>query len=248
MSEPQSVFIAGADLPPGRAIARRFSEAGARLALFGSNEAALDDVGAGEESILKLRGDRTSLTEVETAVTRALETHGALDVLVNCAEPPRPAPIEDLDEEAWRHTMDGFLKAAFGLAKFASQTMVSRRGGRIVNLGSSEVLGRPGYTHGAAAAAGLVSLTRTLALELARFSITVNAVVPGVIVWDESEEADAGARAATVPARRPGTPGELADAVHFLASEKAAYITGQVLYVDGGRDLLPALVLEPPDA
>lgn len=252
MSEAQSVLIADADTPGGRAIASRFAGTGARLALCGANEAALErlaaELGGPGSSLLTIRADRRSLAQVEPAVEQVIGAFGAIDALVTCPQPLAPAPIEELEEEQWRDAVDGFLKAAFGFAKFASKRMVERRSGRIVNVGAGEVLGRVRYTHGAAAAAGLLSLTRTLALELARFSVTVNAVIPGVIAWDGSDPGKVSDRTDTVPARRPGNPLEVADAVHFLASEKAAYITGQALYVDGGRDLLPALVLEPPEA
>jgi 3-oxoacyl-[acyl-carrier protein] reductase len=155
-------------------------------------------------------------------------------VLVNNAGISSDGLLPQLDDESWQAVIDTNLSAAFRLTRRTLRPMLREGYGRIVNIAS--VIGRragPGQAHYAASKAGLIGFTRTVAAEVARRSVTVNAVAPGVIETDATAGTAEALRAA-VPARRAGTVEEVAACVRFLASEQASYVTGSVLTVDGG--------------
>ena len=191
--------------------------------------AAIEDAGG---RAVALQGDVAG--QAPDALLGALEEHGPVLGLVNNAGIRADNLAVNLADEDWAAVLDTNLTAAFRLTRRALRPMIRARYGRVVNVAS--VIGpraNPGQANYAAAKAGLIGLTRTVAAEVARRGVTVNAVAPGFIETDMTKDLPEDLLKA-VPARRAGTPDEVASAVRFLASEAAAYVTGSTLYVDGG--------------
>ena len=173
-------------------------------------------------------------------VEQALSDFGRVDILVNNAAITRDASLGAMTEEDWDTVLGVNLRAAFLCCQQAVPHMTARRHGRIVNIGSRAWLGGTGQFNYAASKGGLIALTRTLALEVAAQQITVNAIAPSTIDAPLLHAAPAEVRermVATVPVGRIGQPADVAWAVLFFASDEAGYITGQTLYVCGGRSL-----------
>jgi 3-oxoacyl-[acyl-carrier protein] reductase len=171
------------------------------------------------------------------AVKRLLEPdeHGPVLVLVNNAGLRRDGLSPQIEDDQWQEVIDVNLTATFRLTRGALKGMMRTRFGRIVNV--SSVVGlhaNPGQANYAASKAGVIGFTKTVAAEVARRGITVNAVVPGLIATDLAEEVLEGDLAKAIPARRIGTPEEVAACIRFLVSEDASYVTGTTLTVDGG--------------
>jgi 3-oxoacyl-[acyl-carrier protein] reductase len=182
--------------------------------------------------------DVTKPAAWQTAVTKILSSQNRLDVLVNNAGTHSDALLATMPPKTWDQVVDTNLTSAFHGCQAVLPTMISQRAGRIVNIASlSAILAPAGQTNYAAAKAGLVALTQSLAKEVARLNITVNAVCPGFVDTEALSGLDKEAREAAkvrVPMRRFGRPEEIAVAVRFLACSQASYITGSVLKVDGG--------------
>jgi 3-oxoacyl-[acyl-carrier protein] reductase len=182
--------------------------------------------------------DVTRPEEWQAAVNKVSETHARLDVLVNNAGTHADALLATMPAPQWKQVLATHLDGAFYGCQAVLPAMISQRSGRIVNVASlSALLPPPGQANYAAAKAGLVALTRSLAKEVARLNITVNAVCPGYIDTEAlaaMSDEERRAAQARVPMRRFGAPAEVAAAVTFLASPAASYITGAILKVDGG--------------
>ena len=214
------------------------------LCYAGNEQAALDTVAACEALGAKaaaMRCDVSKTDEVKALVDAALQQFGAVHILVNNAGITRDGLLMTMKEDAWDQVLDTNLKGAFLTMKAVARTMMKQRYGRIVNLSSVVGLhGNAGQVNYAASKAGVIGMTKSLAKELASRGVTVNAVAPGFIDTDMTAALPQAARDAllpTIPTQRLGAAEEVAQAVAFLASDQAAYITGQVLAVDGGMSM-----------
>jgi 3-oxoacyl-[acyl-carrier protein] reductase len=228
----------------GRACAEALANAGLAVAVgFRSNEvgakeavAAIESAGGRAEAV---RIDVTSDDEVSEAFDAIERSLGEVAVLVNAAGLSIDGLAVRYSTEDWQRTLDSNLSGAFRCARRAMRPMLRARWGRIVNITSvvGALRGNPGQSAYAASKAGLAGMTRSLAREIGSRGITVNAVAPGVIATEMTDELPEQAREvliAQTPAERAGSPGEVAAVVGFLASDEASYVNGAVIPVDGG--------------
>lgn len=238
----QVVVITGAGQGIGAAIARRFAEQGERLVLVDVNAEQLHQLAGNLESsgceVLPLTASVADKAQVQQLVAQVVEKFGGIDVLVNNAGVIRDNLISNISEQDWDKVLDVNLKGAFLCCQAVFPTLKNQRSGKIVNIVSRAWLGSIGQANYTASKGGLVSLTRSLALEFARFQINVNAVAPGVIDTPMTQGMPAEARERLIrmqPTGKMGKVEDIAAAVTFLASADAEFITGQVLHVDGGK-------------
>ncbi|HWW63598.1 MAG TPA: 3-oxoacyl-[acyl-carrier-protein] reductase [Sphingomonadaceae bacterium] len=239
-----TALVTGASGGLGSAIANALAEQGARVALSGTREAALNEVAAG------LGGDPVVLPcnladaeAVDGLVPRALDALGGkLDILVNNAGITRDNLAMRMKDEEWQQVLAVNLEAAFRLIRASLKPMMKARFGRIVSITSVVgVTGNPGQANYAASKAGLIGMSKALAQEVASRAITVNCVAPGFIVsamTDALPDAQKEALTARIPTGRLGAGEDVAAAVAYLASREAGYVTGQTLHVNGGMAML----------
>jgi 3-oxoacyl-[acyl-carrier protein] reductase/2-[hydroxy(phenyl)methyl]-succinyl-CoA dehydrogenase BbsD subunit len=190
--------------------------------------------------VLGIVADITKKDAVDAMVSDAVKHFGAIDILVNNAGLEKAGALRKLTEADWTITLDVNLKGAFLCSQAVHNFMVEKNWGRIINIASRAWLGGAGQAPYSSAKAGMVGLTRSLALELGRKGVTANCIAPGLIhtpLWDELPEKNKAFLLSKQPTGRLGEVDDVAASVLFLADEDAGYITGQVLYVCGGRSL-----------
>ena len=242
-SDQQVALVTGASRGIGAVIASRLARAGIRVGVNYNTSAkaaekvVADIIADGGEAFL-VEGDVSQEETAAAAVKKAFERWGRLDILVNNAGIHRDRLLLRMASKDWDEVMNVDLKGAFLCTKFVMPYLIKRRRGRIVNISSVVGLsGNPGQSNYAAAKAGLIGFTKSVAREVASRNITVNALAPGYIttdmVKDLSEETQ-NQILSRIPMARFGAAEDVAEAVLFLCSEGAGYITGQVLTIDGG--------------
>ncbi|RLA79808.1 MAG: 3-oxoacyl-ACP reductase [Deltaproteobacteria bacterium] len=234
-------LITGGGSGIGAAVARRFAQEGAKIAIGdvdveGAEKVAAEIKDAGGEALI-CKADVRKRDEVEAMVDHILREYGRLDILINNAGVTRDSLCARMSEEDWNFVVDVNLKGTFLCSKAAFRPMRKQRYGKIVNTASVAVRGNIGQVNYSASKAGIIGLTRTLALEFARAGICVNCIAPGFIETPMTEGLPEKVKEEAlkrIPLGRLGRPEEVANLHLFLASPESDYITGQVFFIDGG--------------
>lgn len=243
MQREQVAIVTGAGRGIGRAIATALGKEGYQVIVNynGSQEAANQTKEAIEAAGGKAEIYQCNIADYkacEAMIQHVTETYGGIDVLVNNAGINKDGLVMNMKEEAFDAVIDTNLKGAFHCIRFVLRSMIKQRSGRIINISSvSGVLGNAGQANYAASKAGILGLTKSVAREVAKRNITVNAIAPGFIETDMTNALSDSVKEAakqSIPVGTFGTPEDIANAAVFLASKQASYITGQVLCVDGG--------------
>ncbi len=242
-------IVTGSARGIGAGTAKRLAEEGAAVAVLDLDRDAASATaeGLGAEKAIGVACNVADAASVEAAVTRVVEELGKVDVLVNNAGVTRDNLLFKMSEDDWDTVMNVHLRGSFLMSREVQKHMVQHKYGKILNLSSTSALGNRGQANYSAAKMGLQGFTRTLAIELGPFGINVNAIAPGFIVTDMTDETARRvgvepedwrkAAAEATPVRRVGYPEDIAATAAFLCSDEASFITGQTLYVDGGAKL-----------
>lgn len=239
----KTALVTGASGGIGGAIARALHGAGAQVMLCGTRVEALNALG----EALKDRAhvatcDLSDALSIDNLVKTAETAMGRVDILVNNAGITRDTLMMRMKDEDWQTVIDVNLTAAFRLSRAVLRSMMKNRWGRIISITSIVgVTGNPGQANYAASKAGMIGLTKSLAAEVASRSITANCIAPGFITTPMTDALNADQRSrllAAIPAGRFGAPADVAAAAVYLASEEAAYVTGQTLHVNGGMAMI----------
>ncbi|MCI0531781.1 MAG: 3-oxoacyl-[acyl-carrier-protein] reductase [candidate division Zixibacteria bacterium] len=242
----KTAIVTGGARGIGEAIVRRLHQEGANVVIvahksFEPAQKLAENLNVKSESSAKavaFQTDVANFDQVSKMVEEASEKFPTLDILVNNAGITKDNLLLRLSEQDWDIVLDTNLKGAFNTIKAVSRYMLKQKYGRIVNVSSVVgIMGNAGQVNYSASKAGLIGLTKSVAKELASRNITVNAVAPGYILTNMTEQMSDDAKTALlslIPLKKPGTTEDVANLVTFLVSDQAAYITGQVLQVDGG--------------
>jgi 3-oxoacyl-[acyl-carrier protein] reductase len=239
----RKVLVTGASGGIGGAIARAMYAQGATVALAGRNREALDALAVelGDRSHVVV-GDLGDTESADAMMSAAADAMGGIEILVNNAGLARDNLAMRIKDEDWQAVIDVNLTATFRLSRAVLRGMMKARWGRIINVTSIVgVTGNPGQTNYAASKAGIIGMSKSMAGEVATRGITVNCIAPGFIATPMTESLSDDQReklTAAVPAGRLGAPEDVAACAVFLASEEAAYVTGQTLHVNGGMAMI----------
>jgi 3-oxoacyl-[acyl-carrier protein] reductase len=242
----KTALVTGGSRGIGRAIVTSLVRQGAKVAfVYRSNTEAAESLVAelqqNDGEAIAYQGDVRSKQEADEIVAKLLDQWEKIDILCNNAGVIRDGLLATMGEDQWREVIETNLFGVYNFCHAVTRPMMSARYGRIVNMSSvAAQSGNPGQSNYAASKGGVEGFTRCLAAELARRGITVNAVAPGFIETDMTvavREAAGAQIKKHIPAKRFGQPEDIANAVAFLASDEAAYVTGQILAVDGGLTL-----------
>jgi 3-oxoacyl-[acyl-carrier protein] reductase len=249
--EGRVALVTGAAQGIGAAVAKRLAAGGASVGVLdlqqGAAQAVADEITKAGGKAIGLGGDVSKRDQVQAAVDAVAAEFGGLQILVNNAGVIRDNLLFKMSDDDWSLVMDVHLRGAFLCSQLAQKHMVEAKWGRIISMSSTSATGNRGQANYSTAKMGLQGFTKTLAIELGPFGITANAIAPGFI---ETAMTQATAErlgvtidqfrdgvAASVPVRRGGLPADIANVVAFFAAEESGYVTGQVLYVDGGSEL-----------
>lgn len=243
MLNGQVAVVTGGSRGIGRVVAVTLAKAGADVVIFyaGNQTAAEETVAAIQQTGQKglaLQVDVANAEQVNEAIQKVVKSFGKIDILVNNAGITRDNLLMRMKEEDWDAVVNTNLKGVFLCTKAVTRPMLKQRRGRIINISSVVgITGNPGQANYVAAKAGVIGFTKTCAKELASRNITVNAIAPGFITTDMTDKLPQEVQESilqTIPLGKFGSPEHIAEAVKFLASDAAEYITGQTLQVDGG--------------
>ena len=238
----RTALVTGASGGIGAAIARALAAQGARVGLSGTREAALEALAGELGGAAVLPCNLADSAAADGLAARAEEALGPLDILVSNAGVTRDGLFLRMRDEDWQTVLDINLTAGFRLARAALRGMMRRRRGRIIAVSSVVgVTGNPGQANYAASKAGMIGMTKAVAAEVAGRGVTVNCIAPGFVDTAMTQELNEKQKAQAldrVPAGRFGVPDDVAAAAVFLASDEAAYITGQTLHVNGGMAMI----------
>lgn len=241
----QTAIVTGGTRGIGKGIAARFIEQGASVAVFGTNpqrgsEALkeLQSLAKDGQKVAFYQVDVSDAKQVETSIDKVYKDFGHVDILINNAGITRDHLLMRLQEEDWEDVINTNLKSVYHTSRAVIRPMMKARKGKIINITSVVgLMGNPGQTNYAASKAGMIGFTKSLAKEMGARNICINCVAPGFIESDMTDvlsEKQKEAILSQIPMQKLGKPGDIANAVLFLASPLADYITGQVLTVDGG--------------
>ncbi|MFH2048514.1 MAG: 3-oxoacyl-[acyl-carrier-protein] reductase [bacterium] len=238
----KTVIVTGSARGIGLAIAKRFSDMGANVVISDIDQKTVEEVAAEFKTpTIGIKANVTVSAEVENLFKQTMDKFGSVDVVVNNAGITRDTLMIRMDEKDWDMVLDINLKGSFLVTKSAARIMMKQRSGRIINISSVVgINGNAGQINYAASKAGLIGLTKTAAKELGSRGVTVNAVAPGFIETEMTKNLPDASKEQFLEhilLKRVGLPEDVASAVAFLASDDAAYITGQVLSVDGGMSI-----------
>jgi 3-oxoacyl-[acyl-carrier protein] reductase len=242
MLEDKISIVTGAAQGIGREIALRFAQEGSAISAWDVDLKGLESLGSEVESLgrqyMGIEVDVSDSASVKRAVENVLDGFSRIDILLNNAGITRDNLLIRMTDEEWDAVMNVNLRGVFNCTKAVSRVMLKQRSGRIINISSViGIFGNAGQSNYAASKGGVVSFTKSIAKELASRSITVNAIAPGFIDTSMTQKLPDDVKESyvrSIPLRRVGTVGDVADAALFLASDRASYVTGETIRVDGG--------------
>jgi len=243
MLKGKTAVITGASRGIGRAIALKLAKHGANVVVNYRNSVeavaqVVKEIEALGVKVLAIQADISIYSDVENMIKKCVEEFGSIDILVNNAGITKDGLLMRMKEEDFDSVIDINLKGAFNCTRHVAAIMLKQRSGRIINISSvTGITGNAGQVNYSAAKAGIIGMTKSVAREFGSRGVTCNAVAPGYIQTDMTEALPAKVKDAmmgTIPLKRLGSPEDVANVVAFLATDEAAYITGQVINVDGG--------------